>query len=85
MFTVGPVHAQDHGLGRSVTGARNWPQGVQEGLIGCPYQDGTPSVAWRPSGQTESLVAQHTQYHCKYGHVLISASFTRPDASCPFL
>ena len=41
MFTVGPVHARDHGLGRSVAGAQNWPQDVQEGLIGCPYQDGT--------------------------------------------
>jgi len=36
MFTVGPVYARDHGPGRFVAGARNWPQGVQEGLIGCP-------------------------------------------------
>ena len=40
-FTVGPVHARDHGPGRSVAGVQNRPQGVQEGLIGCPYQDGT--------------------------------------------
>ena len=41
MFKVGPVHARDHGPGRSVAGARNRPQGVQEGFIQCPYQDGT--------------------------------------------
>ena len=40
MFTVGPVHAWDHGPGRSVTGTRNQLQGVQEGLIECPYEDG---------------------------------------------
>ena len=41
MFIVGPVHARDHGPGRSVTDAQNQPQGVQEGFIECPYQDGT--------------------------------------------
>jgi len=41
MFTIGPVHARDHGPGRSVAGVRKRPQGVQEGLIECPYQDGT--------------------------------------------
>jgi len=41
MFTVGPVDAWDHGLGCSIVGVWNWPQGLQEGLMGCPFQDGT--------------------------------------------
>ena len=41
MFTVGPVHARDHGPGRSIAGVWNRPPGLQEGLIECPYQDGT--------------------------------------------
>ena len=55
MFTVGPVHARDHGPGRSITGAQNQPQGVQEGLIECPYQDGTRKEgASTPLGHLEA-------------------------------
>jgi len=43
MFTVGPVHDRDHSPGRSIAGVWNRPLGLQEGLIGCPYQDGTKS------------------------------------------
>ena len=48
----------------SVTGGRNLPQVVQEGLIGCPYQDGTRKEGAStsldrllPSGQTGNVVA----------------------------
>ena len=41
MFTVGPVHARDHGAGYSIAGVWNRPLGLQEDLIGCPFQDGT--------------------------------------------
>ena len=41
MFTVGPVHAWDHGPRRSIAGVWNWPQGLDNGLIVCPFQDGT--------------------------------------------
>ena len=55
MFTMGPVHAWDHGLGRSVTGARNQPQGIQEGLIECAYQDGIRKEgASTPLGRLET-------------------------------
>ena len=66
MFTVGPVHAQDHALGHSVAGTQNRPQGVLEGLIGCPYQDGIRKEgASTPLGRLEAhrsevLVAQRT-------------------------
>jgi len=40
IFTMGPVHARNHGLGCSVAGVRNWPQGVQVvGLIVCPFRN----------------------------------------------
>jgi len=56
MFTVSPVHSRDHGPGCSVTGVRNWPQSVQEGLIGCPFQDGTKKEgASTPLGHLEAL------------------------------
>ena len=56
MFTMGPVHARDHGPGRSVAGGRNRPQGVHEGLIGCPFQDSTRKEgASTPLGRMEAL------------------------------
>ena len=55
MFTVGPVHARDHGPGRSIAGIWNRPQGLQEGLIECPYQDGTKKEgANTPLGRLEA-------------------------------
>ena len=53
MFT-GPVHDRDHGPGRSVAGGRNRPKGVQEGLIGCPFQDNTKEGASTPLGRLEA-------------------------------
>ena len=41
MFTVGLVHARDYDPGCSIAGVWNRPQGLQEGLMECPYQDGT--------------------------------------------
>ena len=56
MFTVGPVHARDHGPGCSIAGIWNRPQGLQEGLIGCPFQDGTSKEgASTPLGRLEAL------------------------------
>ena len=63
MFTVGPVHAQDHDSVCSVAGARNRPQGLQEvGFILCPFRNvrggrepALSSVTWRPLGRTGSL------------------------------
>ena len=56
MFTVGPVHALDHGLGHSIAGVRNRLQGQHEGLIGCPYQDGSKKEgASVPFGHLEAL------------------------------
>ena len=56
MFTVGPVHAWDHGPGCSIAGVWNQPQGLQEGLIGCPHQDGTKMEgASAPLGHLEAL------------------------------
>ena len=68
MFTVGLVHARDHSQGCSVAGVQNRPQGVHEGLIGCPFlgwyqEGGSQRSPWSPGGpQVESkvLVAQHT-------------------------
>jgi len=43
-ITVCPVHAGDHGLGRSIAGVWNRLLGLQEGLRECPlsrwYQEG---------------------------------------------
>jgi len=55
MFTVGPVHAQDYGLVYSIACVRNRLQGVQEGLIGCPFQDGTKEGASAPLGHLKAL------------------------------
>jgi len=56
MFIVGLVHAWDHGPGRSTAGVWNRPQGLQEGLIGCPFQDGTKKEgASAPLGHLEAL------------------------------
>jgi len=33
MFTVGPVHTQDHGTWSFVVGVRSWLQGLHEGHI----------------------------------------------------
>jgi len=56
MFTVGPVHTRDHDPGCSVAEGRNLPQGDQEGLIGCPFQDGTKKKgASTPLGHMEAL------------------------------
>jgi len=62
MFTVGAVHTRDHDPGYSFAGGRNLPRGDREGLIGCPFQDGTqkegastPLDRLRPSGQTGSF------------------------------
>ena len=61
MFTVGLVHALDHGPGRSIAGVWNRPQGLQESLIEYPYQDGTKKEGAKiPLGRLEVLVAQHT-------------------------
>ena len=55
MFTVDPVYARDHGPGHSVASAQNQSQGVQEDLIGCPYQDSTKKEgASTPLGRLEA-------------------------------
>ena len=55
MFTVGPVHARDHGPGCTIVGVWNRPQGLQKGLIGWPYQDGTKKEgASAPLGYLEA-------------------------------
>ena len=55
MFTVGPVPARDHGPGRSIACVWNRPQGLQEGLIECPYQVGTKKEeASTPLGRLEA-------------------------------
>ena len=43
---------------------------------------GTPGG---PQVKPKVLVAQHTEYHYKHEHILISASFSRPNISCPIL
>ena len=56
MSTVGPVHVRDHGPGYSIAGVQNRPQGIQEGLIGYPMQDGTKKEgASAPLGHLEAL------------------------------
>ena len=56
MFTVGPMHARDRDPKCFVAGARNQPQGIQEGLIGRPFQDGTKKEeASTPLGHLEAL------------------------------
>jgi len=56
MFIVGHVHARDHGPGCSIVGVWNRPLGLQEDLIGCPYQDGTKEEgASAPLGRLEAL------------------------------
>ena len=51
----GPVHARDHGPGRSVTSSQNQPQDVQEDLIECLYQGGTRKEgASTPLGRLEA-------------------------------
>ena len=56
----GPLHARDHGTGRSVASIRNWPQGVHEGLIECPYQDDTKKKeASAPLSHLEALKSLH--------------------------
>jgi len=55
MFIVGPVNTRDHGPGCSVAGEQNLPQGNQEGLIECPFQDGTRKEgASTPLGRLEA-------------------------------
>ena len=63
IFTVGLVHARDHGPGYSVAGLRNRPRGVNEkGLIICPFRTVTggrvppyPSEHPDASGRTGSF------------------------------
>ena len=64
MFTVGPVHARDHGPGRSVTGARNQPTGGSYRMpLSRWYQEGGsqhfPRSPGGPQVRPEVLVAQH--------------------------
>ena len=52
------------------------------------YQDGgsqhSPRSPGGPQVRPEVIVAQHTLYHCKHKHILIAASFSRPDVSYYF-
>ena len=55
MFTVGPVHAQDHDPGCSVAGVQNLPQGVQEvRFIVCPFRNIT-------RGREPTLPSEHLE------------------------
>ena len=51
-----PVHTRDHDPGCLIAGVRNQPQGVQEGLIGYLFQDGTKEEgANTPLGHLKAL------------------------------
>jgi len=52
----GSVHARDHDPGCSIVGVWNRLQGLHEGLIGCPFQDGTKKEgASAPLGHLEAF------------------------------
>ena len=52
---MGPVHARDNNPGGPIADVWNRPQGLQEGLIECPYQDDTKKEgASTPLGRLEA-------------------------------
>ena len=68
VFTIGLVHTGTMAQDFFIAGGQNLPRGIQEGLIGCPFQDYTREIESQRSPQSpegpqvelEVLVAKHT-------------------------
>jgi len=91
MFTVGPVHARDHGhrvFRCMVTepAARPIRRDLLYALIRIQEEGASTPLGRLEAHRSDRiyLVVQHTYYHCKHEHILIAACFPRPDASGSF-